>query len=123
MSESKDDYDEAMHQLHEAHNELIAELNACKAELQKCQEECLRKDETIARLEAGGQLMPSPVARQVAQDDVDNTAPSGFSDDEQKGGESKDEDTSDGTSSGTSDDEESETLPVEDVDLLKKLRF
>ena len=42
---------------------------------------------------------------------------------EAEGAESK-EDTSDGTSSGTSDDEgEEDELPVEQVDLLQKLRF
>lgn len=124
MSEAKDDYDEAMHQLHKAHDELLAELTACKAELEECREECHRKDEEIARLREGGPLAPGEMQRQVAQDDVDNTAPSGFSDDEHKEGESKDEDTSDGTSSGTSDDEgEEDEMPVEEVDLLKKLRF
>ena len=136
MSEA---YDKAMGDLHEAHDKLVAELKECKAALKKCQEECHRKDAEIARLEEGGQLAPGPP--QDADENVDNTAQSGFSDEKvtplsahvpaptnnplelPERAESKDDTSSDGTSSGTSDDEEEETMPVEPVDLLKKLRF
>ena len=123
MSEAKDDYDKAMDELHKAHDKLVVELEQCKAALKKCQDECHRKDEEIAALNEGARLAPGNVQRQTAQEDVEDGLPSGFSDDEEKQEESR-EDTSDGTSSGTSDDEEEEdTLPVEDVDLTKKLRF
>ena len=143
MSEAKDDYDKAMADLHKAHDNLVAELDTLKsdilvykAHLKECREQCHEKDGEIARLNRelqGARLVPGNIERQVADPSVVNTERSGFSDDEEKvgdknndGAESKEDTsdgTSDGTSSGTSDDEGEDDMPVEEVDLLKKLRF
>lgn len=107
MSEAKDEYDKAMTDLHKAHDKLVAEIDTLKkdilvykAALKGCKEKCHRKDAEIAALKKGARLAPGPLRREEAQNDVDNTPKSGFSDEE---GE--------------------EIMPVEDVDLLKKLKF
>ena len=141
MSEAKEDYDKAMANLHKAHDELVEQLEQCQAALKECQEECHKKDEEIAALKRelqGVQLAPGKPKRQVADESIDNSPPSGFTDNEEepeergddeekvgdvkpKGAESKEEEdtsdgTSEGTSSGTSGDEEEESY-------LEKLRF
>ena len=116
MAEAKEEYDQAMSGLHEAHDKLVAELEQCKEELKECREECQRKDEELAKLreDLGNLLKPGPLERQVADESVEA---------DEDGSESKDGDTSDGTSSGTSDEEGEEEEVDKDADLLKKLRF
>lgn len=117
MSEAKGDYDKSMEGLHKAHDALVEQLKQCEAALKKCQEECHRKDEEIAILneDIANLLKPGDLERQIAMElPVEaRRIPEPANLD---GAESKEEDTSsDGTSSGTSDDEE--------VYVDKKLRF
>ena len=117
MSEAKGDYDKAMADLHEAHAALVEQLKQCEAALKKCQEECHRKDEQIATLkeDIGKLLEPGDLERQIAME-LPVEARRIPEPPNLDGAESKEEDaSSEGTSSGTSDDEE--------VYVDKNLRF
>jgi chromosome segregation ATPase len=102
------DYDEAMEKLHVARDEHMERIKQLEAELKACQEACEEKDKEIAALkESIAELLkPGDLERAVAMElPVEAKkipAPPNLD-----GAESKeDEDTSDGTSSGTSDEEE-----------------
>ena len=115
---------------------LVAERDALKKELEACQEACKLKDKEIESLKSGLAkcLQATPLKkedRQVADPEAaKEVAKGGEPDDGLSGGvvESKDgeegAESKEDTSDGTSDDEgEEDEMPVEQVDLLRKLRF